>query len=408
MSTATAITDRIKVIDIDTHLAEPEDLWTSRVSKKWGDRVPHVVKAGKYAGRANQVATVDITRHADDDIWIVNGQPGMPTGLLAWSGHSEHWPAHPKTLADAHPASYDAAARLKLMDEIGVYAQAIFPNIAGSRQYVGIAREDPELALECCRAYNDFLAEWCSADPNRLVAQVTLPLWDIDECVREIERSAKAGHRSVIMTYQPDGYGLPWLADTHWDPLWEVCQANRLPLCFHIDAARPPAVWPGYDETLNLVKLTVMSFLGNSDMVTEVILSGLCHRYPDLDFVSVESGIGYLPYILESMDWQWINLGLHKTHPEMDLLPSEYFRRQVYGSFWFERQSGLEEALRLFPDNILYETDFPHPTSISPGVFPFSETARDSLETKFASLKVSEEALRKVLHDNAARVYGLS
>ena len=408
LAVTSAITDRIQVIDVDTHISEPEDVWTSRVSAKWGDQIPHVVKAGAAGatGGADVVAKVSIDRAADDDIWVVNGKPGMPTALLAWSGHDQHWPGHPHTLADAHLAASNAEARLKLMDEVGVYANLLFPNVGGSRQYLNIARNEPDLALECCRAYNDFLTEWCSADPNRLLAQVSLPLWDLDACVTEIERNAAAGHKSVMMTYQPDGYDLPWLADPHWDPIWNATQDAGLPITFHIDAGREMNVWPDYDSATHLVKLTIMSFLGNTDAISEVIFSGLCHRYPDLDFVSVESGIGYIPYLLESMDWQWINLGLDKVHPERDLLPSEYFHRQVYGSFWFEQDSALR-IIDLIQDNVMYETDFPHPTSITPGAFEFSETASENLDRKFDSSGISEEILRKVLHDNAARVYNL-
>ena len=197
----------------------------------------------------------------------------------------------------------------------------------------------------------------------------------------EIERNAAAGHKSVMMTYQPDGYNLPWLADPHWDPIWNATQDAGLPITFHIDAGREMNVWPGYDPATNLVKLTIMGFLGNTDAISEVIFSGLCHRYPDLDFVSVESGIGYIPYLLESMDWQWINLGLDKAHPERDLLPSEYFRRQVYGSFWFEQDSALR-IIDLIQDNVMYETDFPHPTSITPGP---SSSPRRRARTSIAS-----------------------
>ena len=405
---AAAITDRIKVIDVDTHISEPEDLWTSRVSAKWGDRIPHVVKAGASGatGDAPIVQSINIDRGADNDIWLIDGKPGMPTALLAWSGHDQHWPGHPHTLADAHQAASVAEARLKLMDDVGVHANLLFPNVGGSRQYLNIAKGEPDLALECCQAYNDFLTDWCSADPDRLLAQVSLPLWDIPACVAEIERNAAAGHKSVMMTYQPDGYGLPWLADSHWDPIWNATQDAGLPITFHIDAGREMNVWPGYDPATNLVKITIMSFLGNTDAISEVIFSGLCHRYPDLDFVSVESGVGYIPYLLESMDWQWINLGLDKAHPERDLLPSEYFRRQVYGSFWFEQESALR-IIDLIQDNAMYETDFPHPTSITPGAFEFSESASENLERKFENSGISEEILRKVLHDNAAKVYNL-
>ena len=361
-----AIADRIKVIDIDSHIAEPEDLWTARVSRKWGDRVPHVVKAAEHADTVDLVAKVKIERAVEDDIWMVDGKPGMPTALLAWSGHDEPWPAHPNTLEEAHPAASNSEARLKMLDEHGVHAEAIFPNVGGSQQYVWMAESEPELALECCRAYNDFLTGWCSPNPDRLLAQINLPLWDVEACVDEINRNALVGHKAVMMTYQPDGYGLPWLGEDHWNPVWEASQDAGLPIVFHIDSGRDLPIWPGYDDATSLVKITIMGFLGNTDAISEVIFAGLCHRYPKLNSVSVESGVGYIPYLLESMDWQWTNLGLDKVHPARDLMPSEYFQRQIYGSFWFEDETA-RRVVDLLQDKLLYETDFPHPTSISRG-----------------------------------------
>ena len=400
------IVDRIKVIDIDAHISEPNDLWTSRMSKKWGDRIPHVVKAGEaYGGLAEQLAgVVDIMRNPEDDIWMIDGKPTLPTAFLGWAGHDEHWPRHPRTLDEAHPATHKAEARIALLDEVGVHAQAIFPNLGGS--FVPIAKEDPEFALECTQAYNDFLSEWCAVDPERLIAQTVLPYWDVEACVAEIERCAAQGHKSVVFSHQTEGMGLPHMPDPHWDPLYHATVDAGLPLCFHVGAARGNVNWPGYKPSTALVKLTVMSFLDNVHGICDVIFGGVCERFPTMNIVSVESGVGYLPYLLQSMDWQWTNLGLSQENPELGLLPSEYFKRQVFGSFWFEDESAVQ-AVALLPDNILYETDFPHPTSISPGVFPFSESARDNLDRKFKDSGLSEDVLRKVLNENAARVYNL-
>ena len=399
---ATPIVDRIPVIDIDTHIAEPEDLWTSRVSKKWGDLVPHVVKVSSLPNY--EVPWVLEGYDAkDDDIWILNGEPSSPTAFMAWAGHDEPHPGHPHTLADADPGSYQAEARLKHMDEVGVRAQLIFPNInLGNTQYTSVAAKEPELAMELCRAYNDFLSEWCSADPERLLAQTTLPLWDVQECVKEVERCAAMGHKAVLMTHSPDGLGLPWLSDPHWDPVWNSAQDLGLPIAFHIGSGRDSFIWEGHDRLASVMKLSTTMFMGNADAIAELCVGGLCQRFPNLNFVSVESGIGYIPYLLEAMDWQWLNQGGSQMRADWDLKPSEYFRRQIYGSFWFEDESA-RRALDLLQDNVFYETDFPHPTSISPGPHDFSRSAREDVEAKLSD--VPEEILRKVLHDNAARVY---
>ena len=105
--------------------------------------------------------------------------------------------------------------------------------------------------------------------------------------------------------------------------------------------------------------------MANMNGVMEILISGICHRHPKLNFVSVESGIGWVPYVLEAVDWQWLNAAGREEHPEMDLLPSEYFKRQVYACFWFEREVALH-TMQMLPDNLLYETDFPHPTCLYP------------------------------------------
>ncbi len=88
----------------------------------------------------------------------------------------------------------------------------------------------------------------------------------------------------------------------------------------------------------------------------------------------------------------------------MDLLPSEYFKRQVYACFWFEQQSAID-AMKVLPDNLLYMTDFPHPTSMAPGPASISQLPKDYIEDVFS--QVPEETQQKVLHDNAARIYHL-
>jgi predicted TIM-barrel fold metal-dependent hydrolase len=137
----------------------------------------------------------------------------------------------------------------------------------------------------------------------------------------------------------------------------------------------------------------------------DVIVTGLCHKHPKLNIVSVESGVGWVPFLLEALDWQWLNTGVRQEHPEYDLMPSEYFQRQIYACFWFERGSALDAINRLGPDNFLYETDFPHPTSMAPGPASVAQKPKDFVEDVFGD--VPEDITRKILHDNAARVYHL-
>ena len=138
---------------------------------------------------------------------------------------------------------------------------------------------------------------------------------------------------------------------------------------------------------------------------SDIIFGGICHRFPKLKLVSVESGAGWLPSMLETFDWQWKNNWVRSEHPEYDLLPSEYFRRQIYGCFWFE-QAGIEKMVELYPDNLMYETDFPHPTSMAVG--PKSAAVHPSQYAERVLSKFPDSVLRKILHDTAAKVYHLN
>jgi len=152
----------------------------------------------------------------------------------------------------------------------------------------------------------------------------------------------------------------------------------------------------------NFSKVSSTYFIDNARCLADLIFGGICHRFPALKFVSVESGVGWIQSVLEGFDWQWRNGGVTGEHPEYDLLPSEYFRRQIYGCFWFENE-GIQTALELFPDNLLYETDFPHPTCQAPGPQTAAVNPRVYAEKALGSLP--ESTLQKVLHDNAASLY---
>jgi predicted TIM-barrel fold metal-dependent hydrolase len=323
------------------------------------------------------------------------------------AGWPDYPPSHPPTLADVDAGAYDPHARVRRLDEFGIQSQFVYPNILGFYSGLFASMADAALALECVRAYNDFLSDFCSAAPGRLHPLMMLPYWDVEASVREIERAAGRGHRGVVMGVDYSAVGLGPLSDERWAPVLEAAQGLELPVSFHIGfAAQEEQETKAHQKMVDrarYVKETALFMLGNATQVAEVITSGLCERYPRLAFVSVESGASWLPFLIESLDWQWRNSGARRDHPDR-LMPSEYFRRQVYGSFWFERDL-VREAIRLYPDNIMFESDYPHPTSLSPGPCSTSLIARDMADVALEGLAPTEIA--KVLHGTAARIYGL-
>ena len=322
---STDLFDRFGVIDVDTHLTEPPDMWTARVPSSMHDVVPHIERID---GR---------------DVWMADGERLGPPGFYSMAGFDGVLPVSiPKTYDEIPGAMYDADARLAFLDGEGIQAQVLYPNVGGFGNGYFLRLGDPELVAQCVHAYNDFLTDWCSAAPDRLLAITALPFWDVDLAVGELHRCIELGHRAVNFCNQPQDYGQPPLAHPHWDPIWAAAQEAGVSVSFHVGGGSMGTQFgdvAGMGWMTNFAKVSSLIFLDNIRCVADLIFGGVCHRFPDLKLVSVESGVGWIPATLETFDWQWRNGGVLDEHPEYDLLPSEYFRRQIYGCFWFEARA---------------------------------------------------------------------
>lgn len=387
----------IKIIDIDTHVVEPYDLWTSRVStQKYGNRVPHV-------------RTIDGV-----DLWFQGDMPlgFCPAAGVAAAGYDQTPPNWAPNLDSVLPHTWRAEDRLKAMDDYGVYAQVMYPNVGGFSGGNYRKLGDMDLALELLKAYNDWQTDYASIAPKRFLPMTVLPFWDIDLMNQEMERCVKKGHKGVAMTFEPESFGEPVLSDKYWDPFWARAEEMGMSINFHvagganIDASALEMLnSKDHGRATSFSALSSIMFVGNAKALGIIIFSGICHRFPKLNFVSVESGVSWLPFVLEGMDWMWSEVEVQKEHPEYDLLPSEYFKRQIYGSFWFESGPMLKAAIeQLGTDRVMFETDFPHPTSMSPGpASPGGMSPRDFVNNRLTDMP--PDMLRDVLQNNAAKVY---
>jgi predicted TIM-barrel fold metal-dependent hydrolase len=126
------------------------------------------------------------------------------------------------------------------------------------------------------------------------------------------------------------------------------------------------------------------------------LLSGVLPRFPELRFISVESGIGFLPFLLEAADYAFGQAAASKDRPELELLPSEYFHRQVYGCWFFEERAPARVVAEIGADNICFETDYPHPICLYGNV-------REKIEASVGDQPA--DIRRKLLWGNAAGLY---
>jgi predicted TIM-barrel fold metal-dependent hydrolase len=292
------------------------------------------------------------------------------------------------------------------MDELGIDAQILFPNaigLGGQNFYHSV--EDPVLLRLCVELYNDAMAEVQAESGNRLLPMPIMPAWDIQACVREAQRCAEMGYRGVNMTAHPQDAGSPDLGDHGWDPFWEVCAGLGLPVHFHIGASQTSLAyfgttyWPSQDDYVKPAIGGASLFQNNSQLLLNSAYSGMFDRHPDLQMVSVESGIGWVPFMLEAMDYE-----LEENAPEwfdkLQKLPSQYFRDNWYATFWFEKGHGdLQHLVDIVgEDRIMFETDFPHPTCLHPSPL---DLVRDKVST------LRPETQRKVMGENAVKLYRL-
>jgi predicted TIM-barrel fold metal-dependent hydrolase len=373
------------VIDADAHVTEPADVWTARLPQHLRDRGPHMQR--DKTGR---------------DVWqVADSTPMVPVGFTAVAGWPEPFPAGPRNMDEVPRAAWDAHARLEYLDSIGVWAQALYPNVAGFGNQQFLALEDPELMLACVRAYNDFLIDWCAADSRRLLPISATPFWDVDAAVVEVRRCAELGHRGVLFTGEPQLYHLPYLGDPHWDPFWAAVQDLGLPISFHIGSGDfqsgfTPARIKAHGAGATRVATSVQLFLDNGTQIADLLMSGVLARFPRLEFISVESGVGFLPFILEAADYAYEDGKVWLERPYFEMKPSEYFRRQVFGCWFFEEHTvaGVIEAIGA--DRILFETDYPHPICLYGNV-------AEKIEAGLAGQP--DDVRHRILWENAATLY---
>jgi predicted TIM-barrel fold metal-dependent hydrolase len=388
----------IKVIDSDTHYTEPHDLWTSRVSGKMKDLMPHVVRQDN--GR---------------DKWLFNGDEVLaPSGVTASSilknGEKDNfWEVditNGPQIEEVHESSWNIKARVQMMDKLGVHAQIVYPNVLGFGAQKLMKLQDRSLALDICAVYNDAMAEAQAESGDRFFPQAVVPFWDVKTAAKEVERAkAKLKLTGIAMCPEPHLIGLPDLQDKYWDPLWEVCQDLDVPINFHIGASPSNEdlfkdVWPSHDRHRRWVIMCALLESNQSRILANLVTGDLLVRFPKTKWVSVESGIGWIPFILERLEYQ-----LYESDPHDPALvnydrptPTELFKRQVYSCYWFEK-AGPERMLDVIGiDNVLFESDFPHPTCLYPS----------PVERAFKVLESwGPEAQRKVMGGNAARIYNL-
>ncbi|SHM66699.1 amidohydrolase family protein [Cryptosporangium aurantiacum] len=368
--------DDAKIISVDDHVIEHPRVWLDRMPQKYQDVAPRIERLPD-----------------GNDTWIFNGKPSGNFALNAVAGkHPREFGMDPRSYDDMRPGCHDIGERIKDMDVEGVWAQLCFPNMGGFAGSTFYACEDKDLAAECIRAYNDFiLDEWCAYAPDRQIPLVMVPFWDVQAAVKEVERTAAKGAKSVSFIEAPHRVGLPSYHTDHWDPLLRICEEANLPVSVHFGSGGAPQ---GVAQDADMF-VTIALFGINSMMAcVDLLISPVFYKFPNIKFVLSEGGIGWIPYILERADYSW---GRHKywCNIDQDRKPSELFKDHIYGAF-ISDQNGIDLRHSIGVEQILFESDYPHSDCNWPHT-------RKVLGEQLAG--VPDDEARLIVEGNARRIF---
>lgn len=370
---------RYTVISVDDHLVEPPDMFEGRVPARFAELAPKV-----------------ITTPEGDEAWTFDGTVYRQVGLNAVAGRpKEDWSLSPTRFDEMRRGCWDIHERIKDMDLGGVYAMTNFPSqITGFCGSVFSRCSDPELGLAVTRAWNDWLHEgWWGPYPDRTVPMGITWLADAELGAAEIRRNAERGFVAVTLPEQPHRIGYPSLYSGYWDPILRACEETGTVICLHVGSS---GLLPMPADAPQL-ELAATLFSGLS-LVTcaEWLWSGAAVRFPDLKIVLSEGGIGWVPMLLDRLDYITDHSGSgDQAWPSKDRRPAEVLK----DNFWFcilDDPSTLPALDRIGADHVLFETDYPHADSLWPHV-------QDHAETLLGHLP--DETIRKITHENAAALF---
>jgi predicted TIM-barrel fold metal-dependent hydrolase len=367
-----------RVISADCHINEPPWVF-DRVPAQYRDRAPRMLR-GEDGG----------------DGWSFDGKPPKRTfGVEAMAGRAKaEYQASGLRFEDILPGNYDGAAHVADMELDGIDVSVVYP----AQAIFTYMEPDRGLAIACMQSYNDWILEdFQAADPKRIVGLPLLPVEDgIDVCVAELDRVLARGAKAAFIPGSPSR---PY-HDPYYEPLWAAVAERRVPLTYHRTFGGKPqeADWDNVANNNFSAAGTVHRFLSSTRLLTYLVFSGAFERHPNLQLVAAEVNFGWLPFWAQSMDEQLVNqqaMGtLNSSQPPSALLGKQIFVTVLDDHVGFK----LVPEYAYMAEAAMFSTDYPHSVCLWP------ESRRHVAEL---TANISPEAAEKILHGNAARVYGI-
>ena len=329
------------MIDCDSHVLEPADLWQNYLEKKYVERA------------------IRIEEHDGIEKLII-GEQVVLEGVLAGLGgahidKAKLFTPGMKYIDGCPKGSYDSDARIQDMDRWGVDSTVVFPTIC----ILPFPIDDQELANAYCRAYNNWMIDFSHNKLDRIWPVAVINWYDVPEATKELERCIKAGFRAVFVPPETISNKRP--GDPAFDPIWALCEESGIPACLHVvvrfsGSAVSFAEWhatsPGPIFGFGM-GATGQLIPAMASLITDQIFE----RFPKLKVVSVEAGCGYAPYLMDRLDAKY---EVFEGLVPLKKRPSEYIRSNCY--FVAEPlERTVDMCLELVgKDRIMWGSDYPH------------------------------------------------
>ena len=368
-----------KVCDVDMHVMEPPDLWQKYIDAPFKHRAPIGLKQVPW----------DVRLQVDGKILpnMFQASGNFPSLEKISLQHKRQ-----ERFRAVGELGWPAAAQLDAMDQEGVDCSVLYP----TRGLYAVAFEDidHDFAAAIARAYNNWLYDYCQADPQRLYGAALIAPHDVDRAMVELERAHRElGFRAAFL--RPNTmYGRNW-HDGYYEPLWALAEDLGMPIAFH--EAMAPGVHQvgdrfGDNPFLRHIACHPMEMML---AVMSVCGGGVLARHPGLKIAFLECNCGWVPWLLDRMDDHY-EIRFFISEKELPEAPSRYFINQCFVATEPD-EGGMKQAIeQMGDDNLVVSTDWPHVDSRFP----------EAIAT-FLKNDISAESKRKILWDNCSRLYGL-
>ena len=336
----------------DSHLVEAREVFEG-FGSRFGDRAPRIVR--------------DLNGKPGD--WIVlPGAPPIPVGRLGIAGHRLDDPATDALIAQGYdglnPGVLDPSKRLDEQARDGICGEVMYPSL----NMFTYAIPDKDVVKAVFARHNDWVVDYCSVAPERLVGIGCLPIPDVDAALAEMERAARLGVRGfMIPAHVPPDHSY---CHEDYDRFWAAAQDMGLPLTMHIFAGTSwdggmPAHWGSPGGT---IKGYTLAFTTAVNSMIDLICGGVVERFPRLKLVISEFETGWLAHILGRLDHARYRTPSFAVD-YLTLKPSEYFRRNFKVTFE-DDEIGVRTRHEIGVENLAWGNDYPHHDSIWPNSMP--------------------------------------